>query len=174
MMFPLTLKFGLHRVLRTDQRRKSRTPCICKFCEFLIKHLDWMTSNCCSLNYKIFHKRSLCDASYNRNNLDCVSSAAAMPRGLGSNFMRSESNSLPLSYNNISSSSQSLVKSAENTSLNRYHINQLFPDFLFCLILKSFFSSLHHVSNKVSLNFIKKLNVLQVVYLLYQRSVTFR
>ena len=28
MMFRLTLKFGLHRFLRTDQRRKSRTPCI--------------------------------------------------------------------------------------------------------------------------------------------------
>ena len=27
MMFRLTLKFGLHRFLRTDQRRKSRTPC---------------------------------------------------------------------------------------------------------------------------------------------------
>ena len=27
-MFRLTLKFGLHRVSRTDQRRKSRTPCI--------------------------------------------------------------------------------------------------------------------------------------------------
>ena len=28
MMFRLTPKFGLHRVLRTDQRRKSRTACI--------------------------------------------------------------------------------------------------------------------------------------------------
>ena len=28
MMFRLTLKFGLHRALRMDQRRKSRTPCI--------------------------------------------------------------------------------------------------------------------------------------------------
>ena len=28
MMFQLTLKFGLHRVLRKDQRRKSRTPSI--------------------------------------------------------------------------------------------------------------------------------------------------
>ena len=27
IMFRLTLKFGLHRVSRTDQRRKSRTPC---------------------------------------------------------------------------------------------------------------------------------------------------
>ena len=27
MMFRLTLKFGLHRFLRTDQGRKSRTPC---------------------------------------------------------------------------------------------------------------------------------------------------
>ena len=27
MMFRLALKFGLHRVLKTDQRRKSRTPC---------------------------------------------------------------------------------------------------------------------------------------------------
>ena len=27
-MFRLTLKFGLRRVSRTDQRRKSRTPCI--------------------------------------------------------------------------------------------------------------------------------------------------
>ena len=30
MMFRLTLKFGLHRFLRTDQRRKSRTPCTLK------------------------------------------------------------------------------------------------------------------------------------------------
>ena len=29
IMFRLTPKFGLHRVLRTDQRCKSRTPCIC-------------------------------------------------------------------------------------------------------------------------------------------------
>ena len=29
-MFRLALKFGLHRVSRTDQRRKSRTPCIKK------------------------------------------------------------------------------------------------------------------------------------------------
>ena len=28
-MFRLTLKFGLHRFFRTDQRHKSRTPCIC-------------------------------------------------------------------------------------------------------------------------------------------------
>ena len=27
MIFRLTPKFGLHRVLRKDQRRKSRTPC---------------------------------------------------------------------------------------------------------------------------------------------------
>ena len=33
-MFRLTLKFGLHRVSRTDQPRKSRTPCTVKatFC----------------------------------------------------------------------------------------------------------------------------------------------
>ena len=30
MMFRLTPKFGLHRVLRTDQRRESRTLCKCK------------------------------------------------------------------------------------------------------------------------------------------------
>ena len=27
MTFRATPKFGLHRILRTDQRRKSRTPC---------------------------------------------------------------------------------------------------------------------------------------------------
>ena len=43
MMFRLTLKFGLHRVLRTDQRRKSRTPCklknvSCATCMFRFIH----------------------------------------------------------------------------------------------------------------------------------------
>jgi len=31
MMFRLTLKFGLHCVLRTDQRPKPRTSCIAVF-----------------------------------------------------------------------------------------------------------------------------------------------
>ena len=41
-MFQLTLKFGLHRVLRTDQRHKSKTRCIfesgCRLQRWLFLH----------------------------------------------------------------------------------------------------------------------------------------
>ena len=58
MMFRLTLKFGLHRFLRTDQRRKSRNPCIAieDIMEPVVKPDVAFTFQCSNLFYVLFFR----------------------------------------------------------------------------------------------------------------------
>ena len=67
MTFRLTLKFGLHRVLRTDQRRKSRTPCT-RFSCYMPMTLASLTDILLSRVHSFFAPKALLQkASYSKN-----------------------------------------------------------------------------------------------------------